>query len=66
MVLFMSSLMGKIIPPFYLSYFDFKAELKADLPPVKIFIGAPARLFFCFDLKTEATYLERYSFENTS
>lgn len=55
----MSSLIGKILLPFYLSSFESKAELKADFPPVKIFIGAPERLFLCFYLNTKANYLER-------
>lgn len=58
-VLLMSSLIGKILLPFYLSSFESKAELKADFPPVKIFIGAPERLFLCFYLNTKANYLER-------
>lgn len=66
MVLLIISLIGKILLPFYLSYFESKAELRADLPPVNILIGAPARLFLCFCLNSNATYLERNSFEKTS
>ncbi len=47
-------------PPFSLYYFDNKAELRADLPPVNILVGAPARLFLCFDLNSVATYFDKY------
>jgi len=53
-------LIGKILLPFYLSYFESKAELKADRPPVKIFIDNPARLFLCLYLNNKASYFERY------
>jgi hypothetical protein len=50
---------GSTLPPFYLSYLDLRAELRADFPPVNILIGAPFKLLLCFYRKSEATYLER-------
>jgi hypothetical protein len=65
MALFTNSLIGKILLPFYRYSLESKAELSADLPPVKILMGAPVRLLLCLSLNAKATYLERYSLEKT-